>query len=477
VIDDPGLSMSTDARRRQDERADHPPTVRIAADSTTRDTPTQPAVSSTDRTVLDPTPHRAISGRRRRRRRLAVVVVVVFAVVLVPIVVSYVSALTGPGTDSVSERSVEWMRDHHLGGIVDAVERNWYNHHQAKVGGTPNVATAAPRLAARAAPTGTTSATANAPATATPATASPPTAPTAPAAGTAPAVSAAAPDAATQALPAPTAVPSPAATPVAGEGQWRPIDQAAAGRPGMFATLIRPDAVHTSVLDAVVWIDPHVVRLRQYPGAKLPGSPWDRPDHIAPADQPSLIAAFNGGARLVDSRGGMILGGQQIAPMRDGAATLMIDPNGIPTIGQWGRDIHAGQPMDSARQNLDLIVDAGAPVPNLLTDPNRRWGFTGPANKSAVWRSGAGITADGALIWVGGPGLTVETLAETLVRAGAVRGMQLDINQDWVQLNTYTTGSDGQVSGTKMLSGMRHTGNRWLTDDSRDFIAVLARNN
>jgi hypothetical protein len=407
-------------------------------------------------------------------------VLVVVAVVLVPIVTSYVSALTGPGTDSVSERSVEWMRDHHLGGIVDTVERNWYDHHQAKVGGAPNVATAAPRLASPAAsvaPTSTASATASA--STTPATASPPmeTAPSA--AATASPASPAAPNAPVHALPAPTALASPAAVPVAGEGQWSAFDHVSVGHPprrrGVYATLIRPDAVHTSVLDAVVWIDPHVVRLRQYPGAKIPGSPWDRPDHIAIADQPNLIAAFNGGARLVDSRGGMILGGQQIAPMRDGAATLVIDPNGMPSIGQWGRDINAGQPMDSARQNLDLIVDAGAPVPNLLSDPNRRWGFTGPANKSAVWRSGAGITADGALIWVGGPGLTVETLAETLVRAGAVRAMQLDINQDWVQLNTYTTSGDGQVSGTKLLSGMRHTGNRWLIEDSRDFIAVFDR--
>jgi hypothetical protein len=262
---------------------------------------------------------------------------------------------------------------------------------------------------------------------------------------------------------------------VAGEGQWSPIDHTSAGAPGAYATVIRPDAVHTSVLDAVVWLDPHVVRLRQFPGVKIPGAPWDRPDHVPTQDQSSLIAAFNGGFRLVDSRGGMILGGRQLAPMRGGAATLMIDPNGVPTIGAWGSDIDPAQPMDSARQNLDLIVDGGAPAPNLLTDPNRIWGFTGPANKAAVWRSGAGITANGALIWVGGPGLTVETLAETLVRAGAIRGMQLDINQDWVQLNTYTTDSSGQVTGTKILAAMRHTGDRWLTEDTRDFIAVFAR--
>jgi hypothetical protein len=426
VIDDPGLVISADARRRQRTHAGPTPTVTITTDSTN-----------------------ALRRRRRRRR----VVLVVVAVVLAPVVYSYLSALSGPGTDSISARSVEWMRDHHLGRIVDSVERNWYDHHQAKVGGTPNVATAKPRLASPTAIAATARSAAQPFNTA----------------------SSAPPVASTGALPAPAALPSPVPVPVAGEGQWSPIDHASVGPPGAYATMIRPDAAHTSVLDAVVWIDPHLVRLRQFPGAKIPGSPWDRPDQIPTADQPSLIAAFNGGARLVDSRGGMILGGHQIAPMRDGAATLMIDPNGMPAIGQWGRDINPAQPMDSARQNLDLIVDAGAPVPNLLTDPNRRWGFTGPANKSAVWRSGAGITVDGALIWVGGPGLTVETLAETLVRARAVRAMQLDINQDWVQCNTYTTAGDGQVSGTKMLSGMRHSGNRWLTEDTRDFVAVFAR--
>jgi hypothetical protein len=78
-------------------------------------------------------------------------------------------------------------------------------------------------------------------------------------------------------------------------------------------------------------------------------------------------------------------------------------------------------------------------------------------------------------VWVGGPGLTVESLAETLVRAGAVRGMQLDINREWVQLNTYTVGTDGQVHGQRLLNGMEHTDDRWLTEDTRDFIAVFTR--
>ena len=54
-----------------------------------------------------------------------------------------------------------------------------------------------------------------------------------------------------------------------------------------------------------------------------------------------------------------------------------------------------------------------------------------------VWRSGVGITADGALVYVGGPGLNITDLADLLVRAGAVRAMELDINTDWVNFSAY----------------------------------------
>ena len=427
---------------------------------------------------------------RSRRRRIIRGVGLTVAVLVVPVGWSYAHALTGPGSDSTGARTVEWMREHHLGGLVDTVERRWYDHHQAKVGGAPDVAVAAPDVAGAAtaptvAPTPTTdpapSTAAAAPATVAPAAAAPATAAVAPATAptTAPPPASpapvTAPSAPVTALAPPAALATPAASPVPGEGQWTPIGPGHDGTYGAYGTLIRPDGVHTSVLDAVVWIDPHLLALRQYPGAKIPGAPWDRPDHVETARQHELVAAFEGGFRLADSRGGMILGGTTLAPMRDGAATLTIDVNGVPDIGRWGRDVTASPTLDSARQNLDLIVDGGAPVPSLLHDPNRAWGFTGPANKSAVWRSGAGITADGALVWVGGPGLTIEALAETLVRAGAVRGMQLDINHEWVQLDTYTTAPDGTVSGRRVLPGMQHTANRWLTEDTRDFVAVFSR--
>ena len=77
-------------------------------------------------------------------RRIILAVVVVL---MLPVAYSYVQALTGPGTDPWTARSVEWLRDHHFGGVVDWAERTWNDLHPAKKGGTPDVAKDVPRLA------------------------------------------------------------------------------------------------------------------------------------------------------------------------------------------------------------------------------------------------------------------------------------------------------------------------------------------
>lgn len=352
------------------------------------------------------------------------------AVLLVPVLYSYTTAVTGPGGDSLQARTVEWARDHHLGPVVDRLENWYYTRHQAPVGGAPTVSAL-------------------------------PTVPVSVGTGGGEA-------------PGPTPLQTPAAVPIPGEGTWTPLGPLVDGKAGAFVTSIRPDDVHTSSIDEVVNFDPKFFSFRAYPGTKIP-KPWDRPDYVEPSRQPSLFAAFSGGFRLRDSGGGMILGGAVIQPMKNGIATMSIDKNGVPNIGRWGSDIVASAALDSARQNLDPIVENGVANPALLTDPNRTWGFTGPKNKTAVWRSGAGITADGHLVWVGGPGLTIEALAQTLIRAGAIRGMQLEINQEWVQLNTYSTDSSGKTSGKRLIPGMQHTGQRWLTEDTRDFVAAFVR--
>jgi hypothetical protein len=96
-----------------------------------------------------------------------------------------------------------------------------------------------------------------------------------------------------------------------------------------------------------------------------------------------------------------------------------------------------------------------------------------------VWRSGLGVTADGALVYVGGPGLDIIDLANLLVRAGAVRAMELDINTDWVNFSTYQpatpTGLASATHGTELLSGMTGTPGRYFESWwARDFITMSA---
>jgi hypothetical protein len=69
------------------------------------------------------------------------------------------------------------------------------------------------------------------------------------------------------------------------------------------------------------------------------------------------------------------------------------------------------------RQNLDLLVDGGKPVSG-STPPTPRSGGPPSATQIYVWRSGLGVTADGALVYVGGPGLNITDLADLLARAG-----------------------------------------------------------
>jgi hypothetical protein len=209
---------------------------------------------------------------------------------------------------------------------------------------------------------------------------------------------------------------------------------------------------------------------------------------IPDALRPQLLAAFNSGFKMRDARGGFYADGRTARPLVSGAATLAISPDGTPSLGMWGRDLHMGPDVAFARQNLSLIVDAGAPVPGLTTG-GAMWGAT-VGNRVLVWRSGLGITADGALVYATGNGLSASSPgravaaalsagAGVLARAGAVRAMELDINSTWVDFFSYTPAPPGQppadIGVIKLLPDMRPSTSDYLTASSRDFIAIFRR--
>ncbi len=129
----------------------------------------------------------------------------------------------------------------------------------------------------------------------------------------------------------------------------------------------------------------------------------------------------------------------------------------------------------------------GRPTPQAVSTDWQAWGSTcGAASCAATvpgiqhqWRSGLGITADGALVYAAGPALDPLQLAQLLVRVGVVRGMQLDINPDWPDFVSYDPLAGALAApsnGRKLLSStVQGPSTFFETWWARDFITMSAR--
>lgn len=378
--------------------------------------------------------HHRVRLRPRRARGWALLALGIVA--LVPLF-SLELDLTAEGPDPLTIRTVEWMRDNGLPSIVDAAENWWYTRNPPPVGGTPSTLPPTPSTV----PVETTETTIV------------PNQPTVP------------PQPEVVMLP----VPTPAATPLPGEGQWA-ITAGTQSRPAVATTFVRPDAIHTSVVVGIMYIDPSVTRLRLVAGTQEPGGPAPHQGAVPLEDRSTLVAAFNSGFRMKDSRGGWYSEGSNPVPIRDGAASLVFRDDGRADVGVWGREVGLDPHVTAIRQNLALLVDNGQLVPGTDDANSGRWGGT-VGNKVMVNRSGIGVTRDGALVYVGGPALSVATLGRTLIAAGAVRAMELDINYAWVNAFTYAPGPNGPV-GTKLIEALPYGPERYLRPQGRDFVSI-----
>jgi hypothetical protein len=150
------------------------------------------------------------------------------------------------------------------------------------------------------------------------------------------------------------------------------------------------------------------------------------------------------------------------------------------TVAKWGRDVVMTNQIGSVRQNLDLIVDNSKMVHGLRNPKSTKWGSVVNPNDD-VWRSGLGITKYGALVYVGGPSMSLSDLANVMLRSGVEEGMELAYGLDFVQLSTFT-GVPGTVidavNGQSLLSSMpgapdRYFGSFW----AHDFFTMSLRDN
>ena len=137
---------------------------------------------------------------------------------------------------------------------------------------------------------------------------------------------------------------------------------------------------------------------------------------------------------------------------------------------RWHGGPTGGPNIWFAKQNLPPIIYEGRLNPNLSDGPE--WGAT-VNNAVRVWRSGLGIDRHGNLIYAVANYQTVGSLAEILRRAGAVRALELDINEDWVSFISYRR--PGAVDPSNLLPEIYRPPTRYLTPDERDFFAVYSR--
>ena len=344
------------------------------------------------------------------------------------------SALSAPGTDSVAARLAEWGRDHGFSGVITWLEKEEYR--PPPTGGQPaegDIAAPAGVLPPGRAPGGKHQGRL-APATLAPLARGP-------------------------ALP--------------GEGVWHAV-VSVHNHPAVEITSLRPDPEHTSFLAGLMWLDPTFVRGQLHPGFLDPGGHWRAPSSLTPALQTQVVAAFNAGFRLDASQGGYFSEGRTVRPLRDGAASLVLDHDGTAHVGAWNRDVHMSPQVASVRQNLVLLVNHRQVNPSCASGGTAQWGST-IGQAAFIHRSGFGVTADGAYVYVGGPALSVCSLGNLLRSAGVVNGMELDINPAWVSGAYFHRKPAGPIQGFRLFPDEKVPPQHYLYPASRDWYGWYAR--
>ncbi len=391
--------------------------------------PSRVAVVATRRDVAPPGRHYVppLPLWRRARR----VVLLAATICLVPAAISWIHALTKPRNIGWNIATVEWVRQHGGNPLVSQIE-NWYYELNAPSKGGPTLKSL-PQVGVADAPSEG------------------------------------------KELQHPIYRPPPIKPLIhpalPGEGVWHAASATAGARPPVLLTTFRSDPEYPQFVAGVAWIDSGRTHLVYVPGLAEPPELENRgPAEVPPSQRDKIAATFNGGFPLETSNAGLIYRGEVLAPMVNGIATLVEYRDGRVDIRPWESGEKTSPKVVFAKQNLPPIIDEGKLNPNLSDGPE--WGAT-VNNAVRVWRSGLGVDKRGNLIYAAANDQTVESLAKILQRAGAVRAMELDINEDWTSFISYR--HPGAVEPSNLLPEMFRPATRYLEPDERDFFAVYVK--
>ena len=254
------------------------------------------------------------------------------------------------------------------------------------------------------------------------------------------------------------------------EGQWSVLRKIG-DRPVVWVAGARTSTTYPSITTTFMVIDAEMVRSRMYNGTEVPGGrDWIFGNRVADADQPSLVAAINGGFRLSHRAGGYYAEGKMVMPMVVEKGTIGIDRFGNFSMGIWGTtplfdDLSIGNWV-ALRQNLFPILIDGQLNPRLKSG---YWGGGGNG-EIFILRSAVCTRKDGNIVFaISGMTDAIE-IARAMQLAECDLAMRLDQNASYPRGLVYENGIPQRID--KRMAGKD---NEYLRYSMRDFFAFFEK--
>ena len=259
--------------------------------------------------------------------------------------------------------------------------------------------------------------------------------------------------------PTPAGWSLPALTPfgdLPNEGIWQPYLHDNEGGAVAMRTFLQPDPERPYALVAVVAVNLNQVDLHYVLGMKepaMPGSDKHGLGIIPLEDRQAgrLLAAFNGGFIAEHGYYGAMADGLTPLGAKTGLATLVIYKDGRVALGEWGTDLTESGEYQAYRQNALMVVHNGEIAEKVYNGNYLDWGANLDGAIVTI-RSGVGLSEDGSVLYYfAGPSLSMPSLAEAMLRAGAHNSMLLDINPTHAHFAAISSDADGKLSAEALF--------------------------
>jgi hypothetical protein len=274
-----------------------------------------------------------------------------------------------------------------------------------------------------------------------------------------------------------------AETQAAGDGEWRPLGDAALGELAalqpyaLFRSTVHPHPRNSFVRMDVVAIDLNQLRLGWVIGSKDEGAgrlaSLQTPGLVPAGHQSQTLAVFNGGFQARHGWWGMQSDGITIVPPKSHGCTIALFQDSHVSLAPWHELNGRSSDIKVARQAPPCLLHNDEIHPDLLLGKVKIWAGQNTDLKTRR-RSAAGLSSDGKILFFAiGTETQAIDLARGLLAVGAGSAIQLDINWAWARLLVVGRRDDKPRPTSSLLPQALYGKNEFFSRPSeRDFFYV-----